>query len=126
MGINTKDKPLNEKEYDLFMKLADTVIEKEIEVVYFFMEMIADKKLIRLNGEEKELCVIQCEKCNKQFVLPEITVKLFKTIGYSIPHDMCKGALNLEPIKMIKVHPERYNSVLLEGLDMITKHECMD
>lgn len=126
MDINSKDKPLNEKEYDLFMKLADTVIEKEVDLVYFFMEMIADKKLIRLNDEEKELCFIQCEKCNKHFVLPEITVELFKTIGFSIPHDMCEGELNLEPIKMIKVHPERYNSFLLESLDMITKHECME
>lgn len=120
MNVNSKDKPINEREYVLFMELAESILEKEIELIYFFAEMIVDKKLIKCGEDEEEVCIVQCECCSKQFTLPQIAIEFFKTMDYSIPHDRCEGRVSLESIRTIRIHPERWNSILLECLDMIS------
>ena len=44
MEINPKGKPFREKEYSLFLELANNIIEKEFNLTFCFLGMITDKK----------------------------------------------------------------------------------
>ena len=119
MEINPKGKPFREKEYSLFLELADNIIEKEFNLTSCFLGMITDKKMIRLDEEEKELCTIQCLKCKRRFAFPKEIIDLLKKVDFSVPHSGCVGQFDFEVIEKSNVHPELHNRIILETMKLL-------
>lgn len=121
MDVYPKDESFQEKEYDIFLTLAELIIDKEIELVSYFIQMFTDKKMIRLGAEEQEVGVIECLDCGKRFIFPKEIIDIYKKINFLVPHETCKGRFDYKVLKKKFVHPELYNAIFFEGVDLIEK-----
>lgn len=121
MQVLPKKNPYQEKEYAIFIKLATDIIEKEINLVIYFMQMFTDKKMIHLEDEEQEVGVIECLNCGKSFIFPQKIIDIHKKIRFLVPHENCEGRFDYEVLERKKVHPELYNAIVTETIDMFEK-----
>ena len=89
--------------------------------------MVIDKKMLLKEENERELCVVKCTKCKKDLLLPEEIILYMKVLEVfpTFPHNNeCDGKVNLDIIRKINVHPEKYRSIAYDALRRISGENC--
>lgn len=114
INISPANADIDEREYHDFFSMSKRIVDGEIKLIYYFFEMIIDKKMLLKGEEEKEVCVVRCAKCKKKLLLPEEFILNMKELGAVLTfphHEECNGIVDWEILNKIKVHPEKYNGI---------------
>lgn len=118
---------IHKEEYAEFLSLSEKIVREEIKLIYYFYKMVTDKKMLLKEEKEKELCVVKCTKCKMDLLLPEEIISYMKVLGVfpTFPHNNeCDGKVNLDIIRKINVHPEKYRSIAYDALRWISEENC--
>lgn len=122
-NVSSKNADIDKEEYVEFISLSETIAREEIKLIFYFYEMVIDKKMMRKEENEGELCVIKCTKCKKELLLPEEIISYMKAFEFipTFPHNNeCDGKVDLNIIRKVNVHPEKYRSIALEAIRRIS------
>ncbi len=121
-NVSPYNTDIDKKEYVEFLSLSERIVREEIKLIYYFHEMIIDKKMMLKDENERELCVVKCTKCNKDLLLPEEMISYMKVLEVlpAFPHDNeCDGKVNLDIIRKVNVHPKKYRSIAYDAIRRI-------
>lgn len=122
-NVSPQDADIDKEEYVEFISLSETIIREEIKLIFYFDEMVIDKKMLHKEENERELCAVKCTKCKKELLLPEEIISYMKAFEFipTFPHNNeCDGKVDLNIIRKVKVHPEKYRSIALDAIRRIS------
>lgn len=122
-NVSSKNAHIDKEEYVEFISLSETIAREEIKLIFYFYEMVIDKKMMRKEENEGELCVVKCTKCKKELLLPEEIISYMKAFEFipTFPHNNeCDGKVDLNIISKVNVHPEKYRSIALDAIRRIS------
>lgn len=126
-NVSPDNADIDKEEYVEFLSLSEKIVREEIKLIYYFYEMVIDKKMLLKEENERELCVVKCTKCKKDLLLPEEIILYMKVLEVfpTFPHNNeCDGKVNLDIIRKINVHPEKYRSIAYDALRRISGENC--
>lgn len=127
INISPNNADIDKKEYFEFVSLSERIINEEIKLIYYFVEMIIDKKMLLKEEKERELCVVKCMKCKRDLLLPEEIISYMKVLEVLpvFPHNNeCNGKVNLDIIRKVNVHPEKYCSIAFDAIRRTIGEDC--
>ena len=68
-NVSPQNVDIDKEEYVEFISISETIIREEIKLIFYFDEMVIDKKMLRKEENEGELCAVKCTKCKKSFFI---------------------------------------------------------
>lgn len=125
-NVSPQNADIDKEEYVEFISLSETIIREEIKLIFYFKEMVIDKKMLHKEEREGELCAVKCTKCKKELLLPEKIISYMEAFEYipTFPHNNeCDGKVDLNIVRKVKVHPEKYCSIALDAIRRISEEE---